>query len=1760
MIERAVLAIAAPVLLLAGLLPALPAAAESAPAPTQGAMDSANWHWAEKTPNGDVFQKYAPLIEVRVGPTGSSVWAGDWALPQQTASALSLRFSGVPAGVAVKPAGFPMSVPKEKRAQAVSCRRAGADVVCDLRAPAGLEGTTAVALSGTIEGRHSVTATLLQDGVAVPKADEGFFLEGAAQTPNEFFVTREGQALVTAGQPQVHKIAAYRMSGDGPLRLKGVVAKRLRDHVKVKGHGWECRRNTCSLQRHVAVGERAPALGMLWMLNNADVRGWPAIENTKAHSATWWTRYTGGRLRQDSSLIPVAHVNQPKPKKPAQILSPHKRAMLTAQVEQLGPARIGGDGRYSVKVGNGGSRAAKSVRVEIEPPSHAQVTRIQHDKKWTCQGATCRWNGVLQAKKILPPLTVLLLSKGHKASTEPFVAVASWAVKGRRKSDRGVERTKWLAPLKVSASTTNRVVHSASGINTQLTAKISNGEGSQVHYRWKQLAGPDVQWVSPTAGAVNKDTANARFTPPKVTQEQTLKFRVTATGAGAKAQDTVSIKVVPSGDKTTWEPRKATTVPPTPVEVAKRLNRKASPNQPLQTKPAFIARINHHAHTEATAGKRVDLRLTQLRGAAVRKVTWQVDEGPVPERMKPRVRKEGTVLSLRIPRTRQKPLRVTALVALGRGRRVDIGELVVVDPPAKQQHAHLAVAPTTLCQIFGNLTANETFTIGGLTLTASEVSQTGSSCTDTTATVTVGAAPFTVDGATITGMTLAMTSSNVTAAVTSVQLPGTDYGISVSGSLTASWSGSFSGTLTAANLQNLPYLPLPDGWAVSTATISFAGASLSLSVTATGPDEGQAVVSGALADDSFSLDVSVTNAVTITGYDGSQAAFSGSGSIARSSGATTYDINLGMSTTSFDILDDVSLQSASLDWSNSGLSLNGGVTATIGSDSVAFTATAQITDASDWTATITSTATPSVGTLPLASLSGTFGYASKSFTFDVAASVSNVDVSNFLGLDIATASATIANDGGDLELDLAVAGSVDLFSDTITVDTTVDVDIKTGKFDADFSLAGANFGPAQAQLNSVNFFIADDGSADPALTGNPCLPSGTTGTVYGFTATATILSNDSFQVTGVYQGGTKDNPAGSGYCFYGQLASSSVSELNGTGVADSLNFLYATYATTASGASIPATSPTMWATMALPQQVQTYLNNDVTGFTVMIELVTTSGKVTGLTINGDVDMSAFVSGSATSLPSFELTSIGVSLELTLGSATNVELSFDCDGVLTTPGNSVGSMTQSTMNFKASIGLDFGSGSDGGSLDLSANLTSNAPVQNAFGVSGLVLQNLGVSAVIGFDALLNSSLTFSATNLELPSNVADAIGLSSTAPIDFSLTVGLTAPCFYISIGTPDQTTNAAIDWGGAGVLEAYYFKLLLAPLGNCTEADGTQIQGNFAVDFTGYIFGVSVYINGMVEIVPDFAADLNVDIAGFNLAGLGLNQTIIDIDFQPSAGVFNLDFSGGANLWSTVVIQVSGTVDIDLSATKSSFDIQFDGSMDANLFSVFQSDVWVDLGVDAGIDNGSFYLNELDVSLGGLVKVLIFEANASFTIDYQNGGVQVLSGSFGANVNLFLLQFGVNLSFVYDPAVTGNQDLAITIGGYVEIDLFIFDVRVAVSLTIDVDASFLGGSEYHPQPVQQVSAPTSLVSSQPNTNPNTWNWNSGMYQGNNFGWMANLSGYPGAIMRAGDGGELGGYYPTSGAGQTPSPADVAWIQSTIWPGAYTANQTTARSR
>ncbi|MCB0917040.1 MAG: hypothetical protein KDC39_00555 [Actinobacteria bacterium] len=1866
---------------------AAPAASDS-DGQLRGQLAPASWHWAEKTPAGDAFRRLAPMIEVWLGKDGRAVWAPEWTIVGN-ASDVVLRFSGLPQGVTVSGAGFPAQIQPERRGKVTDCGAVGDAIECRVRVPKSgsmsqvvspviLVGSTAVSL-----GDHDVRVELLADGKSVSGVSEAaaaaFTLHALKRTPTEFLVERVGQPLVTAEQPNVHRLSAYRLSGPnrnrgGVFRVSQAVHKKLRTGVELRGRGWSCHGSSCQIRTQVSVGSRLPGLGLLWQIQNRHVEAWPKAAEAKAHEARWWSRYTfndrsQGRLRRQVALI--RHVKPPEPeyKNSNQVLAPVKRAQVSVRVVRHGPARLRGTGTYQVHVTNGGSRAANSLRVQLRPPSHATIRHVTAPRQWRCKGTQCHWNGKVRTKQTLPPLIVALTSSRRaqaRQAGDQFVAVASWTAKGQRgrQHHSGNEATAWAKPLKVQATATNTVVHSASGVKTQLVAAVSNVGDGQVTYAWKQLCSsgcPKVSWVGPRGGAVGDDAGNARFTPPSVKRKTKLTFRVTAEGDGARATDQVSVLVLPVAGKADqrWDPRVGATAPDSTQDISTRLNQRRDPNtyQPLDAKAVATARVNRKGPTTVDPGNRVRLRLRKLRlakQADLKKVTWSLN-GRNSGRMKrfaASTRGGGQVLSFRVPGKHVKPIVATAHVELTGKRRVDVGEIVQVvrsnpSTPSTSastsgssrgadipETAAAAAAPAgagsvgggsdggavvsagsfsgaTFCDFFKSLAEGDTFTIGSVTLTASAVASAGSGCSATGASLTVAVDPVTVNGVTLSGLSLLLTSSSLTLTVGSVTLPtdatGTAAAITVSGTLTASWGSSgptgFSGKVTASGLAALPYLSLPDDWSVASAVFtvdaSASGASFTLNVTATGANGGQATLTGDIdTDGSFSIDVAVHNALTLTGYDGSAAVFGGSGSLARSAkGAFTYSIKAAMTTESFELLDDVSLGSASLSWSNAGFNLSGSVTTTIGSESVAFTVTASVTSFSDWTATITATATPSLAGLPLTSLSGTFGYAKSAFTFDVTVSVSVADVSSFLDLTVSDASASILNScpTGDstcstsqIRLELQVSGSVALFSDTIDFSTTVDVDISTGEFNADFSLSGADFGPAEAQLDNVSFFVEDDGAA--ILKNNPCVsattqtspsPSSSSSssstsspnTVYGFQATATILGDVTFSVTGVYQGGTASNPSGSGYCFYGTLETSSISALDSLGLSGSLNFLYSSYATTADGQAISAESPTMWATIDLPSQVKTFIGDSVQSFSVFIELITSGGSVTGLKVAGSVEMSAYIAGSATSLPSFELTSIGLALQVSTGTNTSVEVSFDCDGVLTTPGNGAGTMSQSVMDFDASIGLTVSTGSDGGSLNLTANLASVDGAANAFGVTGLYIGSLGISMHIGFDALVNSSFTISGSDIELPGNIAGPIGLSSTAPITFSLTIGITAPCFDLAIGTPDQTSDAAIDWGGVGVLEAYYLHFLLAPDGNCTMADGTKIAGNFAFAFDGYILGVETDINIEVSIDPLIVKG-SIDIDAFNLAGVDLKQTTIDIDFDPSAEQFDLAFKGGLNAWGEITINVSGTVDVDLSASNPTLDIAFDGSLDANLFGLFTSDITVDVAVDASKTSGTFNLNTLDIHLAGSVKVLVFEADASFTLDYSGGNITTLSGSVGVNLNLYVIDFGVELAFSYDPAATGNQDLAITITGTMSIDLWLFTINVSVSITIDIDASFLSSNEYKPQPVQQVNAPTSLVSGNQNTDPNTWTYNSGMYTANNFGWLANLvSNYQAVSDAAGastvnstndafdqiwNAGYLTGGldWPQSGT----EPVSIDWIDTNSWPGAYPMSlQTTSFS-
>jgi hypothetical protein len=278
------------------------------------------------------------------------------------------------------------------------------------------------------------------------------------------------------------------------------------------------------------------------------------------------------------------------------------------------------------------------------------------------------------------------------------------------------------------------------------------------------------------------------------------------------------------------------------------------------------------------------------------------------------------------------------------------------------------------------------------------------------------------------------------------------------------------------------------------------------------------------------------------------------------------------------------------------------------------------------------------------------------------------------------------------------------------------------------------------------------------------------------------------------------------------------------------------------------------------------------------------------------------------------------------------------------------------------------------------------------------------------------------------------------------------------------------------------------------------------------------------------------------------------LDFDPTGGKFDLEFSGGANLWSAITVSVSGSVDIDLSASDDNIDITFDGSMTENLFGIFQSEIDVDLDVDAGMSNGSLYLNTLDVSLAGDVQVLIFEVYGSFTLDYSDGSVQRLSGSVGAKIDLFVLDFSVELAFIYDPATTGNEDLAITITGSSTLDLWIFSVTVSVSFTVDIDASFLASSEYHPAPPQQVTAPSSVL---PDLSQRDWAYVQQQFQANNLGWLANQAMNYQAVSDAANASTVNSPNDAFDQLWEPGVFTSTWTEYTLpsksWPGAYTLN-------
>ena len=129
----------------------------------------------------------------------------------------------------------------------------------------------------------------------------------------------------------------------------------------------------------------------------------------------------------------------------------------------------------------------------------------------------------------------------------------------------------------------------------------------------------------------------------------------------------------------------------------------------------------------------------------------------------------------------------------------------------------------------------------------------------------------------------------------------------------------------------------------------------------------------------------------------------------------------------------------------------------------------------------------------------------------------------------------------------------------------------------------------------------------------------------------------------------------------------------------------------------------------------------------------------------------------------------------------------------------------------------------------------AAENNAFGVDGLVIEDLAISLGITLDPPIPlPSLGLYAAG-DLPPSLMQAFGVDNGVPISMTADLSEATPCLAISVGS--SKGNTPIMDIGDGALTATYFEFSVAPDG-CTVGTST-IPAGMSMAFDGAVFGTN---------------------------------------------------------------------------------------------------------------------------------------------------------------------------------------------------------------------------------------------------------------------------------------------------------------------------------
>lgn len=848
------------------------------------------------------------------------------------------------------------------------------------------------------------------------------------------------------------------------------------------------------------------------------------------------------------------------------------------------------------------------------------------------------------------------------------------------------------------------------------------------------------------------------------------------------------------------------------------------------------------------------------------------------------------------------------------------------------------------------------------------------------------------------------------------------FTLSPGGTITfsGSWEPGSSPTFTA-DLQappGFPFLTLPDGAALTGATLSFSSGTLSLAVSGVVPVPGQAPATVALDVDIGLTDGSFSGTATVSGLVVFGVAIGLQGTVSRSAqGSVTADVTTcqpsGSSCTPGPIAGPftpfpgvpVTLTDVGLSLGTSGLAVTGTLSVD-GLGSLSLDGT--LSSLETWSLTVAAAQAQAWQPAPSvtidAALSGTISDTSGVVTFTLSAAgvgssplfslaaggVSLAVDSVQLGDATPPSGCTVATAG---DLWLAVSGSLGIsltgFSGSASASGCFDLTAGSFSLSATLSQLSASVAGGAVRLGAPTFTLSESkGSYQVAahlvltvqmpgggsLVLNAALQIGTGGTfVVGTEANLSQWLGSSGDTAYLYYAsaavpafqtgdptlGTIDLNQGLDFALNISLPGSVTSGLSAIGIDVS------------SPAGLVAVGTADFQTNTYTLRISTSLSSGLTVFS-------TGGSWLKLD-SGFLQVELSPAG-----PTF---SVGMTATLHVASPGSIgaSSSHQLTGELTVSDTGI------------NVSLSFGTCGD-----------PSTAWKGAFGISGLTIECAGLQGGISFgDGVPLPNVGLYGTITALPSNVATTIGYLEGAPITFAF--NFNPFLLDLSIGTKNSGTPALEpfkDFGQASLLEVDYASLYISPEG--ATIGTTTYPAGLGLGFQGSVEGIQISVLANIGLSPP-SINFTGSVSQISVGGLSIGPVSITLDASETTFKFEFDGSlslgpGSAQIGPDLEVggSLSASVSIKVSTSGISAFIWGSVSVDVAAYVATQVcyiDGWLPKPCDYQWEgtSSSFTLGKTGFSVTGSGVTL--EADGySITFDY-NGSVSVATGDVGGGLS-----------------------------------------------------------------------------------------------------------------------------------------------------------------